>query len=356
MTRTITEGLLLIFFLNNVFTSPVPGTDWLDRKWPIEPKLFSDEDIKTLSHAVASRQSDFNAILKNVLVPRVPGTIGHDNVKKYIIDSMKALQWDVEVDSFLDATPLGYKEFANVIATLNPKACQRLVLACHYDSKFSTNETLLGATDAAVPCAMIINLARLLDRQLKVQRTKNTHMTLQLIFFDGEEAFQKWMSTDSLYGSRHLASKWEQEPHDSECRENGTSQLDKIKMFVLLDLLGAENPRFISYFLDTHGVHTQFIYIEERLNSLHELESPTGKTNYFQTSSSSGFVQDDHVPFAERGVPVLHLVTHPFPEVWHKQTDNGNYLDYTVINNINKIVSLFVAQYLHLDISKRAFF
>jgi len=28
---------------------------------------------------------------------------------------------------------------------------------------------------------------------------------LQLIFFDGEEAFDEWSETDSLYGSRHLA-------------------------------------------------------------------------------------------------------------------------------------------------------
>jgi hypothetical protein len=33
-------------------------------------------------------------------------------------------------------------------------------------------------------------------------------LTLQLIFFDGEEAFKEWTSTDSIYGSRHLAQKW----------------------------------------------------------------------------------------------------------------------------------------------------
>ena len=32
---------------------------------------------------------------------------------------------------------------------------------------------------------------------------------LQLIFFDGEEAFQRWTSTDSIYGARHLAAKME---------------------------------------------------------------------------------------------------------------------------------------------------
>lgn len=30
-------------------------------------------------------------------------------------------------------------------------------------------------------------------------------LTLQLVFFDGEEAFEEWTDTDSLYGSRHLA-------------------------------------------------------------------------------------------------------------------------------------------------------
>jgi len=34
-------------------------------------------------------------------------------------------------------------------------------------------------------------------------RLKDT--SLQLIFFDGEEAFVEWTDTDSLYGSRHLA-------------------------------------------------------------------------------------------------------------------------------------------------------
>lgn len=31
-------------------------------------------------------------------------------------------------------------------------------------------------------------------------------MSLQFIFFDGEEAQVTWSDTDSLYGSRHLAS------------------------------------------------------------------------------------------------------------------------------------------------------
>ena len=33
-------------------------------------------------------------------------------------------------------------------------------------------------------------------------------ISLQLIFFDGSTSFSKWALTDSLYGSRHLSSKW----------------------------------------------------------------------------------------------------------------------------------------------------
>lgn len=45
-------------------------------------------------------------------------------------------------------------------------------------------------------------------------------IAVQLIFFDGEEAFREWTDTDSLYGSRHLAAQMAQ--NDSQgCNEIG---------------------------------------------------------------------------------------------------------------------------------------
>lgn len=43
-----------------------------------------------------------------------------------------------------------------------------------------------------------------------------TNLGLMLIFFDGEEAFENWSVTDSLYGSRHLARKWELTSYKNE--------------------------------------------------------------------------------------------------------------------------------------------
>lgn len=67
----------------------------------------------------------------------------------------------------------------------------------------------LGASDSAVPCAMMINLAYVLNTLLA--NVRNNDISLKLVFFDGEEAFVQWTAIDSIYGSRHLAAKWENE-------------------------------------------------------------------------------------------------------------------------------------------------
>ena len=55
-------------------------------------------------------------------------------------------------------------EFTNIVATLDPTASRRLVLACHYDSKKLPR--FIGATDSAVPCAMLLDIAINLQAKL----------------------------------------------------------------------------------------------------------------------------------------------------------------------------------------------
>ena len=77
----------------------------------------------------------------------------------------------MENDQFQWPTPFGQKLFTNIIATLNPNACKRLVLACHYDSKYFENVDFLAATDSAVPCTMMLELVRVLDNKLKQHKS-----------------------------------------------------------------------------------------------------------------------------------------------------------------------------------------
>ena len=83
---------------------------------------------------------------------------------QFIKKQFEDLDWTVSLDEFDDNTPYGPKRFTNIIATLNPSAKHRLILAAHYDSKyFKENENgdfFLGATDSAMPCAMLIEIAK----------------------------------------------------------------------------------------------------------------------------------------------------------------------------------------------------
>lgn len=47
------------------------------------------------------------------------------------------------------------------------------------------------------------------------------------------------------------------------------------------------------------------------------------------------------------GVHVLHLIPSPFPSVWHTFDDNEQNLNRATIQNLNKILQVFVLEYLN---------
>ena len=63
-----------------------------------------------------------------------------------------------------------------------------MIVAAHYDSKLFSGVEFVGATDSAVPCAMMLSLAELISRHPVDALT----MPIQLVFFDGEEALVDW--------------------------------------------------------------------------------------------------------------------------------------------------------------------
>ena len=130
------------------------------------------------------------------------------------------------------------------------------------------------------------------------------------------------------------------------------SEIDRIEVMVLLDLLGAKNPVFYSHFSETNALHSRLVSIEQKLNDLGLMESDRhSRTQYFKNSKSwFGGIEDDHIPFLDRGVPVVHVIPTPFPEVWHKESDNLDNIHFPTVNNLFKIFKVFVAQYLNLDL------
>eukprot|EP00096_Caligus_rogercresseyi_P005215 TRINITY_DN2026_c0_g1_i1.p1 TRINITY_DN2026_c0_g1~~TRINITY_DN2026_c0_g1_i1.p1 ORF type:complete len:346 (+),score=62.72 TRINITY_DN2026_c0_g1_i1:415-1452(+) len=332
--------ILLLLLFTIVF-----GESWKESK-----KLHFDNlaqaDAYSLPNAnyfANSLQDEANLkdVLEHLLVVRTVGSPGHRRVRSYIVDFMKNLRWNVEEQKFNSKTPLGNKEFTNIIASLNPSAPRQLVLACHYDSKIEP-KGFLGAIDSAVPCAQMMNLAHAMRGVLSTS-SYTKELSLQLIFFDGEEAFVKWNGEDSIYGARKLAETWE----DKRVKFNNVegNALDRIDLFVLLDLIGTKGPKFYSHFKQTRNWFALMQHIEDTLDSNNYLE--TSERVFVDQEGSFG-IEDDHIPFLRRGVPILHLIPVPFPKVWHTINDDLSAIDFKTVSDLNKILRTFVATYLSI--------
>lgn len=242
---------------------------------------------------------------------------------------------------------MGRVGFANIIGSSNPKACRQLVLACHYDSKMM--DGFLGAIDSAVPCAMLLKMAETFKdsfRDTSESNNSKTDLSLRFIFFDGEEAFVQWTSTDSLYGSRHLAAKWSRQLAPSSCSPKKT-ELSRIELFVLLDLIGTTDTTFVMYSTRLRH-HYEALQQYERA---HMTKSGIGQLQarrdaaFRSRTLSLDFVEDDHVPFKQRGVPILSLLAHPFPRVWHTIDDNYSAIDFPRTRRILSVLEEFVSNY-----------
>jgi len=323
---------------------PSTPDTWKDRKvFPGNHILSDDQRFEFYSEKLRD-ENDFSRHLDQILIPRFAGSEGVRKVEKYIVSTMERLGWTVETPSHTEQTPKGRIQFRNVVATLNNTAPRRLVVACHYDtlSEFQGKkmEEFLGAIDSAVPCAMMLNLAHTMKHSIY----QDPEVTLQFIFFDGEEAIVRWIdNVDSLYGSRNLAKTWQNKPFTYEGVTGNYN--DRIDIFVLLDLIGAkEGFSFMKLEQSTGDWYDFLLHIERTLRSKNIITS--GKP-FFTSESSGREIQDDHIPFKRRGVPVLHLICAPFPKIWHTMDDNKSNLDFPQIANFNSILRVFVAYYLN---------
>lgn len=271
--------------------------------------------------------------------PRMVGTPTHLAARDYIVAHMEALGWTVTLDSFTQNTIRGEHTFHNIVAVLDPDASERVVLAAHYDSKyFAPPRRFIGATDSAVPCAMMLDTATALTDFLR-ERAEDRTKTLEFIFFDGEEAFGAWTSTDSIYGARHLAALYE-----GTVDPNGKTRLENMEVFILMDLLGYESPQIMNHFSNTKNYHDKLQTYERTLRGDGTLS--TSGTIY--STRSYGRIEDDHIPFLERGVPILHLIATPFPRVWHLDTDDAAHITWDTVHDLISTIRPLIVDSLGL--------
>jgi glutaminyl-peptide cyclotransferase len=167
--------------------------------------------------------------------------------------------------------------------------------------------------------------------------------------------FRNWNNNDSLFGSRHLAEKWDKNTVPPVGLPNSPPfSIENIQLFALFDLLGTILFSFIGssdtniapLFRATFPYYQKLSYVQKRLFS----QKLISASHYFRevTSTPFGFgvAADDHTPFQQRGLlNILHLIVVPFPKVWHKQADNVDALNYQNCRDLALIFKNFVQEF-----------
>ncbi|MBZ5720047.1 MAG: M28 family peptidase [Acidobacteriia bacterium] len=210
--------------------------------------------------------------------PRPIGSSNHKKLENYIVSHLKGDT--VEDDAFTADTPEGKFPVRNIVAKFPGSRDGIVVIAGHYDTNYPLRDTgYVGANDGGSSTAVLLELAN----QLRGKKLEG--YSVWLLWTDGEEAVKQWSPTDSLYGSRHLAEKWQ---------KDGT--VKQIKAFLLADMIGDADLN-----VDQDAASTA------TLESLvYQAATRLGYQSHFFARTIS--VEDDHLPFVKLGVPCADLI------------------------------------------------
>jgi Zn-dependent M28 family amino/carboxypeptidase len=280
-------------------------------------------------HAVSGQ-----AILKltqqyvDVAPKRYIGSSGHAAAEAFIKAHFapEAAKKNFIDDQFTARTPIGPLTMHNLIVKFPGKKDGIIVLASHYETNYPLKDiNFIGANDGACTTALLIELGQYL----------RTHppqgYSVWLLFDDGEEAIgsSQMAGSDQLYGVRHAAAKWS---------ADGT--LGRIKAFIVADMIGAKDMN-----IDKEQNSTPWL-----LDLLAKAGRDTGHSSSLFRNNET--IDDDHIPFKERGVPVLDVIDYEYGPLDNARGDYA--FHHTAEDTMDKLSasSLQVSADLFLDLVK----
>jgi len=219
--------------------------------------------------------------------PRWPTGPGHVKAEEFLRAHFQRNRDQFEEDTFTADTPIGPVQLSNFIVRFPGRKPGAIVLGTHYETNYPLrNINFVGANDGASTTGLLLAIADRLRAESSQSRDKKLEgYSVRLIFFDGEEAIQQWSRSDSTYGSRHLAAKW---------GRDGT--LNQIKAFLLADMIGDKD-------LDIQRETNSTPWL---IDLVAQAAKKFGYQRYFFQQSMD--VEDDHLPFVERGVPSIDII------------------------------------------------
>jgi Zn-dependent M28 family amino/carboxypeptidase len=208
---------------------------------------------------------------------RPVGSPGHAKLEQYILSRLKGV--DVEQDKFIAQTPVGKFQVNNIIAKFPGRKDGIIVVAGHYDTNYPLPKAYVGANDGGSSTALLLALAD------EFRGKERDGYSVWLVWTDAEEAFVTWTASDSLYGAKHLAQRWQQD---------GTAK--KIKAFILVDMIGDAD-------LDIQKETNSTPWLSDLV---YQAATNLGYQSHFYEVPAA--IADDHLPFLKIGVPSVDII------------------------------------------------
>ena len=227
------------------------------------------------------------------LGPHPAGSEAIEKVRGYIEEQLRHSGWQVTRQAFTEDTPRGKVYFVNLIARFpdDKKAQSPSFLFCsHYDTKLFDTFRFVGANDGGSSTGLLLELARVLGQHASIAGK------VELVFFDGEEAYENFSERDGLYGSRYFARQLQSE---------GAKQF---RGGILFDMIG-DRSLGITFPADTPAAIARDVFAAADALKLRK---------YFSYLDRD--LIDDHVPLNAIGIPTIDIIDFDYPW-WHTADD-----------------------------------
>jgi glutaminyl-peptide cyclotransferase len=281
--------LALVFLFGRISCAAAPGNLWDE---------FSGE--KALAHV--QHLVD--------LGPHPPASVAIEKARDYIESELKRSGWTVARQRFTDNTPRGKVEFVNLVATFSAHgatARPTFILCSHYDTKIFETFTFVGANDGGSSTGLLLEMGRVLA--LRPELAAKT----ELVFFDGEEAYEEFSEVDGVYGSRYFARQLVEHKQAGQFRGG-----------ILFDMVG---DRSLGITLPS----------ESPPNMARDIFSAADALNlrkffsYFEND-----VTDDHTALNRAGVPTIDLIDFDYAW-WHTAEDKMDKISAESIQIVGRV-------------------
>lgn len=249
------------------------------------------------------------------LGPRPPGTDAIEKTRAYLIKQLEAAGWKVEPQSFSENTPRGKVQFVNLIANFGGSTAASFLVCSHYDTKTIDHARFVGANDGGSSSGVLVEMARVLSAR------PDLASKIQLVFFDGEEAYEAFTETDGLYGSRHFAKQLVAQ--------------EKAKLFrggLVLDMVG-DRWLTITLPLDSPAHLARDIFASADALNLRK------HFTYFDSA-----ITDDHTPLNEIGIPVIDLIDFDYAP-WHTPADTMDKLSAESLRITGAVACYYLSEF-----------